>query len=469
VTASVLANLGVSQYLAARPRAERAAVFHVTFWYVLTGAAALALALVLQQPVGWLVGSPRLGRYLPLLMAWGVLDRLCVVQDRIQVRDMRFRSVGIQRSIGELAYAAASVGLAATCAGTRFGGGYALVWAMLARTVVRLVLLLLTTAWRDWAEPHRITWARTREFLGHGLPLSVLAIANFGSQRFDNFVYSRHFGDAAVGKYNLAYNFADMPATLIADTVGDVLVPSFAHMESKTQRKHAFLLALRTLVLLVAPLAMGLAMVAPDLVGLAFPPSYDVTLPLRILAMFAIPRTIIWTAVAYLQVDKDPRILGVMEMARMFGIVIFMHLAALGARHALGPEAAPAATCAAVVAVFALSAFGYLVIIRRVDGVSLVDQLVPLLSPIVASTPMMLVVYGVQRGLDRVAFLGAGHPLHTFGERARVFGPRLLVEIVAGAVCFVPSALLLAPSVSRELLRMVGEALRRRREARTSS
>ena len=54
-------------------------------------------------------------------------------------------------------------------------------------------------------------------------------------------------------------------------------------------------------------------------------------------------------------------------------------------------------------------------------------------------------------------------PLVGFAERASVFGPRLAIEVVAGAVCFVPSALILAPTGSRQLLRMVRNALQRRR------
>ena len=463
LTAGVFANLGISPYLAARPHAERVVVFHATFWYLLLGVVALVPVVVFQRSIGALLGTPALGDYLPILVVSTCLDRIAVVQDRIQVRDMRFRSVGIQRSLGELTYSVVSVALAATCAGTRFGGGRALVWAMVARGVARLIFLFATTAWRDWAEPHRVTWARTREFLGFGLPLSVLGIANFGSQRFDNFVYSHHYGEAAVGKYNLAYNFADIPASLIADTVGDVLVPSFAHMESQERRKNAFLLALRILVLLVAPMAVGLAVVAPDLVGLAFPPSYDLTLPLRILAMFAVPRTIIWTAVSYLQVGRDPRVLGMMELARMVGIVGVMHVTALVARRVLGPEAAVAAACASVVAVFAASAFGYLLIIRKVDDVSLVDQLVPLVSPLLACAPMVLLILLLQQRLGRIAIFDVDQPLLGFGARAAVHGPRLVLEIVAGALVFVPSALLLAPTASRQLLGMLRAAAQRRR------
>ena len=40
--------------------------------------------------------------------------------------------------------------------------------------------------------------ARTREFFAFGLPMSVAGLANFGSAKFDNLVYSHHFGEAGV-------------------------------------------------------------------------------------------------------------------------------------------------------------------------------------------------------------------------------------------------------------------------------
>src|SRR5262249_49339283 len=126
--------------------------------------------------------------------------------------------------------------------------------------------------------------------------------------------------------YNLAYNFADLPASLIAETVGDVLVPSFAHMKDDEERKHALLLSLRMLTLVCAPLAAGLAIVAPILVKLAFTPHYFGAYQiLRIVALFGLARTIIWIANSYLQVRNEPRTIMILVTARMVGIVVVMH------------------------------------------------------------------------------------------------------------------------------------------------
>jgi PST family polysaccharide transporter len=347
---------------------------------------------------------------------------------------------------------------------TMFGGGYSLVWASVARSLVRLFVLTPTTPWREWIEPHRIEWAQTREFFRFGLPMSVASIAGFGSQKFDNYVFAHHFGPGDCSKYNLAYNFADMPAALIAEQVGDVLVPSFARLEGE-KRKEGLLLSIRMLVFLVAPLSIGLAMVAPALVKLAFTPEYDsISVVLRILAMFAIPRTIIWIGNSYLQVRNEPRTIMWLEIARMIGIVVFMHGFIVAAWAMRGPHTALRAACVSVVLVFSLSALSYVLVIRKLEGASLWSQLSPLVPPLLASAPMAAAVWGVSYLMWARSIFGLDHPIANQIDRVRVFGPRLIIEILVGAIVFVPSALILAPGPSRELLKLIREARTRRRK-----
>src|SRR6185503_4084941 len=103
-------------------------------------------------------------------------------------------------------------------------GGAALIWAAIARSVVRVASLSVTTPRRAWLEPCRITWKRTRELFAFGLPMSVATLMSFGSRRWDNILIGRHFGPSVAGLYNQAYNLADIPATQIGETIGDVLV-----------------------------------------------------------------------------------------------------------------------------------------------------------------------------------------------------------------------------------------------------
>jgi PST family polysaccharide transporter len=445
LTASTLSNCGLSQYLVSQPNAGRDAAFHATFYYTLLGVLAIGLALLLGDPIGALIHAPTLGRFLPGLAIAALLERAGTVQDRIQIRDMRFRSVGLIHALGEVVYSGVSVALAAQGAGKWWGGGNAVVVASIARSAARLVALSLTTDRRAWLSPCPITWQKTRELFAFGLPMSIATIAGVGSRRWDNLVFSHHFGQAAAGLYNLAYNLADVPATQIGETIGDVLVPSFAAMEEGPRRERALSLALRQITLLIAPLALGLGAVATPLCAALFDKRWaGLDVELALLSGLSVSRPIGWIAGAYLQVQNRPRLIMILESAKTASVVVVMHLFALYARryHAAGEWWA----CASVGFVFGASALSYLWAIKKGAGISLTEQLGAIAPPLLACVPMVVVVIVAERALAPVAPPAA----------------RLITEVLLGALVFIPSAFLLAPRAARELCDLIERTLLRR-------
>jgi PST family polysaccharide transporter len=315
--------------------------------------------------------------------------------------------------------------------------------ASVARSVARLVTLSAVTPRREWLEPCRITWARTRDLFSFGLPMAVATLASVGSRRWDNLVFSHHFGQGAAGIYNLAYNLADIPATQIAETLGDVMVPSFAEMEPGRRRRKALLLGLRQMMLLVAPLAFGLGAVAPALVRTFFDRRWArIEVELTILSVLSAVRPIGWIGSAYLQVEDRPRAIMILEIVKTVAVVVVMHLFAGWMPRRFGPGESWA--CVAVGLVFAADALLYMAVIRSTSRIPFRAQLAALAPPILACVPMVAVVAALEGILAGVAPPGL----------------RLAVEIAAGAVVFVPSALLLAPGTSREFLALLAAALR---------
>jgi lipopolysaccharide exporter len=434
-TAQAVSSCGISQYIVSRPRGGREAAFHATFYSTALGVLALAAVTVGRSAIGDAVGAPGMAAYVPGLAIAGLLERVGMIQDRILIRDMRFRSLGLQRSLGEVVYAGVTVALA--WAG--WGAG-AMVWGSIVRSAVRLATLSATTPRRAWLSPCAITWARTRDLFAFGLPMSIASVAAFGARRWDNLVFGSLFGEATAGIYNLAYNLADIPATQIGETIGDVLVPSFAHMDSESRRRAALLRSMRLLLLIVAPLSLGLGVVAPTLVRAFFDARWAAVGPmLTLLSALSVVRPIGWIGASYLQVKDRPRAIMVLEITKTGGL-----LAAIALLGRLGPLAA----CAAVGLAFTINSFGYFWVIRRVDGVSLRDQIGPLARPVLATAPMVLAVLGARHAVAR---LGGAPAMVALG-----------VELCVGAAAFVPSALLLAPADARDLLGLVRKAMGRR-------
>ena len=446
LSTQMISNCGLPQYLVAKPNEGRSAAFHATFYFVILGILGLVLAVIFRHPLGAALLSPTLPDYILGFAFAGLCERFVVIQDAIQVRQMRFRSLSLQRSMGEALYAVVAVVLA-----WKGFGGHAIVWAAIARSGSRLISLSATTERREWLEPCRITWQQTRDMFRFGLPMSVGAIANFGARRWDNILIARYFGPGTQGVYNLAYNFADIPATQIGETIGDVLVPSFAKMESDERRKKALILALRIMILIVAPLAVGLGMVAPELVRTFFNDKWSrrsIGVMMMLLSGLSVVRPIGWVGNSYLQVKDRPRIIMVLEVAKTATLLLLIALFAhLGSNLNYRVYYA----CGAVGVAFGLSALSYLVAIARVDDTPLSKLIFPLLPPFLACLPMAFAVFEFQRLVTQKTS-GLPHPVMLVGE------------IIVGVLVFIPSAFLIAPGATRDLVGLLRTARARRRE-----
>ncbi len=446
-TASVASGFGLGQFIASHPHASRRAMFHATFHFVVLGIVALGLAILLGRPLGALIHAPGMVRFLPGLAFAALLERVGTIPDRVQVRDMRFSSVSLQRSAGELVFSVLSVTLAASGAHRWWGGANAVVLASIARSGLRLLSFGATTARRAWLEPCRITWAETRALFDFGLPLSLASLAGYGARRWDNLVFSHHFGQAGAGVYNLAYNLADIPASQIGETIGDVLVPSFAHMAAPARRRAALLLSLRMILLIVAPLSVGLGAVSPTLVGAFFDARWAAVAPeLTLLAALSVTRPIGWIQSSFLQVEGRSRAILGIECLTALGVALALDAASRWAHGLFGFGAPERWACASIGLMFAGNALGYMIVIKKTEGLSLASQLLPALGPLAASLPMVLAVLASRRLVSGLALPGAA---------------RLAIEIAAGALAFLPSAWALAPGACRELLGLVGQGLGR--------
>ena len=86
-----------------------------------------------------------------------MIERVATLQDRILVRDMRFREVSLLRSLGEIVYAVVSVGLAMKWKKQEYAGD-AIIWASMARPIIRVIGLSIVTPLREWFTPCRLTW-----------------------------------------------------------------------------------------------------------------------------------------------------------------------------------------------------------------------------------------------------------------------------------------------------------------------
>jgi lipopolysaccharide exporter len=432
-TASQLSTLNVGTYILAHPKSGRDVMFHATVLHFVPGLVALGLVMVLGWHLGALFDAPTLGKYLPGMVASVVIDRALYMPERVLVRSMQFGRVSVSRALGELTFTAVSIVTA-----TMGWGGFALVAGNIARSTMRFVVVaFLYVDWREWIAVTRLRWSILRDMVRFGIPVAVGSLAGFGVRRWDNLLVSRFFGPAVLGNYNLAYNLADIPAVQVGEQISDVLQAAFSQIEHGDSSK-ALLRSLSILAFVMTPMAVGLGCVAPALSESFFTKSWSgIGSMLVALAAISFTRPIGNTVGAYLQVRRHPRLAAVVDV---FTLALLM-----AALFTLG-RISPLWACISVGLVFAVRLLACAVVLKKVEGISPLTFLGPMLPPMLAALPMIVATYGVYRGLAIVH----ASPVVV-----------LVTQIVVGAAGYFVGAKLVARPQLDGLVALVSSSLRR--------
>jgi PST family polysaccharide transporter len=435
LTANQLSTLGVGIYVIANPKAGRDVTFHATILHITLGVLAIGVVTLMRHPLGTMFDAPDVGSYVPGLALAVLCDRVGFMPERILVRQMRFGRLGVSRTIAEITYTVVSLVTA-----MRGWGGMSVVWGNIARSVVKMVLMMSAAARREWFEPTRLRAKTFGELSLYGATVTVGGLAGFASRRWDNLLVSRFFGPAVLGAYNLAYNLADIPAVQVGEQVTDVLQASLAHLPAE-QRAPALLRSTSLLALIMFPLAVGLGAISHTIADTFFDERWAGVGPMLLyLSALSIPRPIGGAIGSYLQIRSGPRPLAIVEVLTL-GLLLGL-IATMG-------RMGPLWTCSAVGIAFATRALMTMAFVRKLDGTPITRFLVELLPPALACVPMVLAVIGVREGLGAV-----GVVKHL---------PLLIAETLTGGVVYVAAALVIARKASRELLRLARQAVSRRR------
>ncbi len=435
-TAHQVLNLGVGHYIVAKPSASRRVVFHATVFYLLSGVAIVALLLACRDHLGLLFDLPQMGRLIPGLALSLWLERMAFIPEKILIRDMRFRRLGLIRSLGELTYTLFAVVLAA--AGW---AGQSIVAANVARSLWRSAAIIGSAERRAWLSPYQLDRRVTAELFAFAMPMWLSNAAAFAARRWDNLLVARLFGPSAAGFYNLAYSLAEIPAIHVGEQVGDVLLPSFARA-SPQRRPEALLRSIGLLALLVFPMAVGLGAIAPTLVAMIFDSRWQTIAPLlTVLSVLSIAKPIAWVLVSYLQAQNRPWTTLALELFLVAMLVT--SIATLGRLGLLW-------VCVAAGLCYVVYAAAALLIVARVDRFGWKEVVTQIGGPLAACAPMVALILAA-RSVMNAASMPKGFALP--------------VEVVIGAATYAGAALLLTPHLVREANALVVQALRRREAA----
>jgi O-antigen/teichoic acid export membrane protein len=211
---------------------------------------------------------------------------LSTVAESLAQRELRFRWLA---AIEVGAFAGGFIIIGTTLAWLGYGI-WALVGAHLMQNIARTAGLLA-------GQPHAKRLLLDRHTVGEllyfGGGFTLARVGNYLAGQGDNLVVGRWLGAQALGLYTYAYYMMATPAQLIGQVFDRVLFPTMAQVQSESERlTRAYRSGLATMALLILPVSVTLAIVAPEVILVLLGPKWaGVVGPFRIFALGMLFRT----------------------------------------------------------------------------------------------------------------------------------------------------------------------------------
>ena len=282
-----LNGLGISEALI-QVRSVTRAQLDTLFWYVVGAALTVSALTLLAAP--WIeaaYGLSGMARYLLVIAVKQPLVGIALIPLAIMNRDLQYGRIATVNVFATLAAALTRLGLAAAGA-----GAWALVVGYSASGLFILIGALLA---RPFRPELRFQFSTIRPLIRFG---TRAVTANLGEQIFKNMDYlliGWFYGPSQLAVYRVAFDVAMEPATAVGTLVSRTALPVFARVSAiKQQLGQIFTWSLRRIATLVAPLMVGLILVADPLTALLHDDrgnSYAAAaVPLKLLATAALLR-----------------------------------------------------------------------------------------------------------------------------------------------------------------------------------
>jgi O-antigen/teichoic acid export membrane protein len=281
-----IAGLGIPRAIVALPDFTENQLAQLSAVNVIMGCFCLLLGIVIAKPFAAFFRTPPLATLL-IVYSFGVLmSALTGVPRALLLKERRFRFTSTLAIITMLLGSVTVVWLAL------LGFGY---WALILGNMIPSVFATTVIL---CVHPFKLAWPRfnsIREPLRFGWHITVSTMALNGYERLDNFVAARVLGQAALGLYGNAWNFANVPMEKVASMVTTVIPSYLAVVRDDAAALRRYLYGLTEVVALGAfPACIGLGLVARECVPLILGHKWDGMIPpLQVLSCYAAFRAIV--------------------------------------------------------------------------------------------------------------------------------------------------------------------------------
>lgn len=252
----------------------------------IAGALAMLLGLAAAIPFGWFFRSDAVPPVVAVLSVTLLVSGVRSVPSALLQRQMRYRDLAAIEGIQAVVGAIATIGLALA------GFGY---WALCFGTVLQSAVYSLFMVRAERVGFARPDLAALQAPLQLSRRYIVGQISWWTYSNADFAIASRRLGQATFGAYLLAWEFASLPVEKITNIVTRVTPGVFSALQKDLPAlRRKLLLLTEGIITLTLPASIGLALVAPEFIRVAFGEAWlEATMPLRLLCLYVSFRSVV--------------------------------------------------------------------------------------------------------------------------------------------------------------------------------
>lgn len=414
-------------------------VAHYAFVIVLTASAAFTTAsILLAKPFAQALGG---GTELVPVLRWMslciTLDGVWVIPEALLRRELRFKQLGLAQIPSELASTLIAIPLA------MLGFG---VWSLVIGQIINETVRIVLTWWfaRQWAgvwlRPKKWDFRIVKGMFRYGIPSMAGGFTKYIQNQIDTLLVGRRLGPTSVGIYSKAFNLTTRLADMLTTSLfGNVLFPSYARMQDdKPRLTRAYLTSTKLVILIIMPVAVGLAVTAPILVPVLLGDKWLAMIPIwEIFSLYTLTRPISTNAAPLFAAVGQPQ-RNLTSSLVLIGVMVPLLLILIGPYQAIG--AAIAVSLANLIAML--------------FNVFQVNQVLPgtAWKTLVESLP-----FGLAGGLMALAIVLTEKPILALAGGPNIIA--LAIQVVLGAIVYLAVVVTLQRQLVIDMIDLTIKAL----------
>ncbi len=290
--ANALADFGVRAYVLHRRDLDDAQVESAKLVSWGLGLSIFLLACLAAFPMAWFYREPRLAPILVVQAVVYVIVNAGTVHGAMLARRLSFHKLAQAEIASSVAYVVASTALALS------GAGY---WSMVVgRVIGSLAALLVVSAGLRGILPRRTAAGEaghSRRILRFGGIVAGTGVLTQLDENFDNIVVGRFMGAGSLGLYAVAYNLAALPQKYLAFMIAGIANPVVAGAPDAAALGGVLRRYVRYQVLVPAAIAVGIGLMAPEVVAVLLGSRWPAAAPLVRIMSFSTAMLAIATVV----------------------------------------------------------------------------------------------------------------------------------------------------------------------------